>query len=445
MLVGFFLFGVLIGAMGWVEWEFFLLWLMIGAVNVLLMMKFDFIDYKVFSSDLGGDLMSVGLVWLSIWISGLMLLASTKILMNHGKFCEIVALLCFLLLLVFFSLDLFGFYIAFEGVLIPTLVLIVGWGYQPERLQAGIYLIFYTVCASLPLLMVILWWDFFWGNSGNVLLSVGTSVEYSLGGLIYFGGVLAFLVSMPMFMFHLWLPSAHVEAPISGSMVLAGVIKDSGMWNYTVSSYLCYLDEGTKFWIWVGGSLGGGVILSLTCLRQSDLKSLVAYSSVVHMGLVIGGIMSLSVVGFVGSYILMVGHGLCSSGLFCLVNLAYERVSSRMVLLNSGLMTLMPTGGLMWFLLVSSNMAAPPSLNLIGEIMLLSSMLFWCGISLVGLMMVGILSAAYSLYMFTSCQHGSIMGGVLGCGGLKGKEFLLVILHWVPLNVMVMKSEVFMF
>jgi len=144
---------------------------------------------------------------------------------------------CVLLLLcVFLSLDLLIFYLAFEGVLIPTYILIMGWGYQPERLQAGLYLIFYTLIASLPLLVMLLYVDIL---GGEILASLYTFS--GRGILVYLAGVVAFLVKIPLFIFHLWLPKAHVEAPIAGSMLLAGVLlKIGGYGLFRLRHYLYF-------------------------------------------------------------------------------------------------------------------------------------------------------------------------------------------------------------
>lgn len=162
------------------------------------------------------------------------------------------------------------------------------------------------------------------------------------GVFFYFCIVFAFLVRIPLFLVHLWLPKAHVEAPISGSMILAGVLlKLGGYGLIRVMIFLVNFSFNLNIF-WISISLLGGFLVRLVCLRQTDLKSLVAYSSVAHMGIVVCGIITVNYWGFCGSYVLMIAHGLCSSGLFCLVNIVYERTGSRSLLVNRGLMCLMP-------------------------------------------------------------------------------------------------------
>nr|YP_009487545.1 NADH dehydrogenase subunit 4 [Anopheles marajoara]AWB98064.1 NADH dehydrogenase subunit 4 [Anopheles marajoara] len=408
----------------------------------LFMINFSSLNYfNYISYYFGLDMISFGLILLSFWICGLMLMASEKVYSyNNYKnlFIFMILFLLMMLVLTFSSMSVFMFYLFFEASLIPTLFLILGWGYQPERLQAGVYLLFYTLLASLPLLVGI-----FYILDINNTLSFTLLLNFSFMdlNLLYLSLIFAFLVKMPMFLVHLWLPKAHVEAPVSGSMILAGILLKLGGYGLLRMFSLLQM-SGVKYnYWWISISLVGGVLISLICLRQTDLKALIAYSSVAHMGIVLSGLLTLTYWGLTGSYALMIAHGLCSSGLFCLANISYERMGSRSLLINKGLLNFMPTLSLWWFLLCSGNMAAPPTLNLLGEISLLNSIVTWSWVTMIMLTFLSFFSAAYSLYLFAYSQHGKVYSGVHFFSVGTVREFSLLMLHWVPLNILILKSS----
>lgn len=390
----------------------------------------------------GFDLLSYGLILLRFWICGLIIMARISIyhLNNYENlFIFLVIFLIIILICAFSRFDILSFYIFFEGRLIPTLLLILGWGYQPERVQAGVYLLFYTLMASLPLLISLL---IFYSSEGTLNFYGFWGMEVN-NIYIYIGIIVAFLVKMPIFMVHLWLPKAHVEAPISGSMILAGVLLKLGGYGL-MRVFIVIVSCCLKYnFIWIAIRLVGGFLIRLVCLRQVDLKSLIAYSSVVHIGIVLGGLITLNSWGFCGCYMIIIGHGLCSSGLFCLSNIVYERLGSRRLIINKGLICLMPSLTLWWFLLRSSNIASPPSLNLLAEIRLINRIMAWNFIRMFLIAFISFFSAAYSLYIFSCSQHGMGFSGSFRYIVGYFREYQLLFLHWFPLNILILRGDYF--
>nr|WRK19531.1 NADH dehydrogenase subunit 4 [Hainanpotamon sp.] len=420
------------------EWKAIQLGLGMIAFMLGLSCFHDFYMYNV-GFMFGMDYLSYVMVYLSVWIMFLVVLASESVKDKksfHFSFVMVNLILLMFLVITFSSISYLVFYISFEVSLIPTLILILGWGYQPERIQAGIYMLFYTLTLSLPLLVCLL--NIYYNKGSLIMMMNGLSMDTScMSSVWYMFMVLAFLVKLPMYMFHLWLPKAHVEAPVAGSMILAGILLKLG--GYGLFRVLVMFQlVGISFSnIWMSMGLMGGFIVSLVCMRQVDVKSLIAYSSVVHMGLVLCGFMIFSWWGLMGAVVVMIGHGLCSSGLFSLANMIYERVGSRSLLLSKGLLNFMPSMGMWWFILSVSNMAAPPSLNMVGEISLIISMISWSEMSVIGIMLISFFSAAYTLYMYSLSQHGLFYNSLYACCSGKVREFMLLILHWVPLNILI--------
>nr|YP_008081004.1 NADH dehydrogenase subunit 4 [Lamprotula tortuosa]AGC27346.1 NADH dehydrogenase subunit 4 [Lamprotula tortuosa] len=352
------------------------------------------------------DSFSFSLVSLTVLVSALSLLASVRDVQKMDNKCVefafSVLVLTVVLVFCFGVGSLLNFYVMFEFSLIPILLIILGWGYQPERLQAGKYMLLYTVSASLPLLILII-----------MLLVKGGSVfwgwkllGFEWSWLVTLCASLAFLVKLPVYGFHLWLPKAHVEAPVAGSMILAGVLLKLGGYGLIRFFYTLSLFSTLTISIVFCLGLMGGAVASVVCFAQNDVKALVAYSSVGHMSLVLGGIYSNTDWGWLGCLLMMVAHGLCSSGMFFLASETYKCYSTRSLFLVKGGLVLVPGVSLCWFLMCAINMAAPPSLNLWGELMLGISILSY---SMTFALLSGVmtfLSGLYSWYLYSITQHG---------------------------------------
>nr|YP_001650810.1 NADH dehydrogenase subunit 4 [Aeoliscus strigatus]BAF74934.1 NADH dehydrogenase subunit 4 [Aeoliscus strigatus]BBU25718.1 NADH dehydrogenase subunit 4 [Aeoliscus strigatus] len=394
------------------------------------------------------DPLSTPLLVLTCWLLPLMILASQ----NHTAqepanrqrmYITLLISLQTFLIMAFGATEVIMFYVMFEATLIPTLIIITRWGNQAERLNAGTYFLFYTLAGSLPLLVALLLLQNTTGTLSMLTLQYSppvASTNYA-DKLWWAGCLLAFLVKMPLYGVHLWLPKAHVEAPIAGSMVLAAVLLKLG--GYGMMRMMILLEPMTKelSYPFIIFALWGVVMTGSICLRQTDLKSLIAYSSVGHMGLVVGGILVQTPWGFTGALILMIAHGLTSSALFCLANTNYERTHSRTMLLARGMQIVLPLMTAWWFIASLANLALPPLPNLMGELMIITSLFNWSPWTLLLTGAGTLITAGYSLYLFLMTQRGPLPTHLLGLSPSHSREHLLLALHIIPLLLLIMKPE----
>ena len=390
------------------------------------------------------DFMSSSLILLSILITAIIIIARTKILLLNNSpsiFLFISSTLLIVLLLAFSSTSLIYFYIWFEASLIPTLFIILFWGYQPERLQSGIYLILYTISASLPILITFILINSF-SNSINItsiILNIPPYVNIYLFWLII---ILGMLVKLPIFSTHLWLPKAHVEAPIAGSIILAAILlKLGGYGLLRVISIFIKTAIPTKFLIRV--SIYGAFLTSLICMRQTDIKSIIAYSSVGHIGIIITGIISYTKWGYVGRIIIMIAHGLCSSALFILANTTYTITHTRRTFIIKGMLLISPSLTMWWFIFLSINIAAPPRFNLLREIILITSIISSSLITFIPLALLRFCTAIYSLNLFRITQHGHLHYILNPSNQYKRNDILLIVIHIAPIILLILKPIIF--
>lgn len=374
---------------------------------------------------------------LVFWILRLILITLEN---NVDLYKKIIFWMMLIILFIFFSVkNIFLFYLIFELRLIPTFFIVVYWGYNPERLRAALFILIYTILISLPLLLYIIL-IYKENNSYDFYLLKNRSIEIRFWRFLILIG--AFFVKIPIYFFHIWLPKAHVEAPVYGSIVLAAILLKLGRYGL-IQFLIIFLKSYLYSNIVIRVSIFGSLLVRLICLVQIDIKRLVAYSSVVHINIILCRVIRIIKIGFLRAYIIIIAHGLCSSGLFYIVNLYYYRSSSRLILINKGIINLLPLFTLWWFILCSSNFSFPLSIRFIGEIIIIGVILKWEYFLIVYLILVRFFRRAYSLYLYRYIQHGEIRVIIEKFNRGVLKEILVIKLHYLPLVLILLNIRLF--
>nr|YP_009365185.1 NADH dehydrogenase subunit 4 [Gracilaria changii]ARJ60467.1 NADH dehydrogenase subunit 4 [Gracilaria changii]ART65136.1 Nad4 [Gracilaria changii] len=343
------------------------------------------------------------------------LLTVLCILISWGSVQDLIKeyLLCFLLLeffliQVFCVLDLLWFYIFFESVLIPMFLIVGIWGSRQRKIRAAYQFFLYTLVGSLLMLLALLIIYFEVGTTDLQVLWYYrfTELKQIIFWLAFFS---SFAVKIPMIPFHIWLPEAHAEAPTAGSVILAGILLKMGGYGFLRFSIPMFPEASIYFTPLVFTlSIIAILYASLTTLRQVDLKKIIAYSSVSHMGFVTIGIFSLNLQGIEGSILLMLSHGLVSSALFLCVGILYDRYKTRILKYYSGLMQVMPIFGIFFLIFTFANLGFPGTSSFIGELLVLVGA-FQINRILTLFASIGmILGAAYSIWLFNRISFGGL-------------------------------------
>nr|BAC23928.1 NADH dehydrogenase subunit 4 [Erpetoichthys calabaricus] len=422
--------------------------LLIASYSLSLFKYHSTAQWSNMSFTMATDMISTPLIILTCWLLPLMILASqnhitTEPINRQRTYITLLTSLQLLLIMAFSATEIILFYIMFEATLIPTLIIITRWGNQTERLNAGTYFLFYTLAGSLPLLVALLSLYKSTGSLSMISMFMNNNISSDTwtNSLLWAACLMAFLVKMPLYGVHLWLPKAHVEAPIAGSMILAAVLLKLG--GYGMIRMTLILEPATKSlaYPFIILALWGIIMTGSICMRQSDMKSLIAYSSVSHMGLVASGILIQTTWGFTGAIILMIAHGLTSSALFCLANTTYERTNSRTLLLARGMQIILPLMATWWFIMSLMNMALPPLPNLMGELIIMVSLFNWSSWTILLTGTGTLITATYSLYLYLSSQRGPAPDNILLIEPTHTREHLLLILHIIPMVMLMIKPE----
>ncbi len=337
---------------------------------------------------------------------------------------------------VFTVLDLVGFYILFEGVLIPMVLIIGIWGSREEKVQAAYYFFFYTFIGSVFMLLAIfVLYDQVGTTDYQVLCCQQYSREFQY--FIFIGFFLSLAIKIPKIPFHIWLPQAHVEAPVAGSVILAGILLKLGGYGFIRFSWPL-LPEASEYFAPLIQILSLLAIIygSLTTCRQVDLKRIVAYSSVAHMGLVTLSLFSHTVQGLVAAVFLMLAHGLVSSALFIAVTFLYERHQTRLVRYYRGMVITMPLFGTLMLTLVLANASIPLSCNFVGEFFSLLVAFEYSYVLGVLASFGTVLSAGYSIYLYNRVCFGLPSKFIFYPRDLNRREFYILLILVVLIYLM---------
>lgn len=360
------------------------------------------------SYHMGVDGISLLFVMLTTLLTPICILASWDSIKDRVKEFMISFLILETFMIgMFCALDLFVFYIFFEAVLIPMFIIIGVWG-GPRRVYAAFKLFLYTLLGSVLMLVAMMAMYFDAGTTDMVQL-MDHSFPVSMQPWLWLAFFASFAVKVPMWPVHTWLPDAHVEAPTAGSVILAGVLLKFGGYGFLRFSLPMFPDATIQFATLIFTlSIIAVIYTSLVALAQTDMKKLIAYSSIAHMGFVTAGTFTLTTQGIEGAIYQMLSHGVVSAALFLIVGVVYDRIHSRKISDYGGLVYRMPAYSLVFMLFMLASVGLPGTGGFVGEILVLVG-LFQVNPWLAAFAATGvILSAAYMLFLYRRIIFGQL-------------------------------------
>ncbi|QTD46808.1 NADH-quinone oxidoreductase subunit M [Ottowia testudinis] len=379
---------------------------------------------------LGVDGISVWFVLLTAFITVIVVLAGWEVIQRKvNQYMAAFLMLSGLMIGVFSALDGVLFYMFFEATLIPMYLIIGIWG-GPNKIYAAFKFFLYTFMGSLLMLVAFIYLYMRSGGSFDVLTWQSLPLQGSTQTLLFFAFFAAFAVKVPMFPVHTWLPDVHVEAPTGGSAVLAAIMLKLGAYGFLRFS-LPILPDASREWAWlmIALSLIAVIYIGVVALVQKDMKKLVAYSSVAHMGFVTLGFFVFNPMGVTGGLLQMIAHGFVSGAMFLCIGVLYDRVHSRDISAYGGVANTMPRFAVFALLFFMANCGLPGTAGFVGEWTVILGVVqanFWIGLMAATALISG---AAYSLWMFKRVYFGVVANEhVREMSDINGREFLVLAL-----------------
>jgi NADH-quinone oxidoreductase subunit M len=358
---------------------------------------------------LGVDGISLLFVLLNSFVTVLVVIAGWSVIDSRvGQYYGAFLIMSGLLNGVFAALDALLFYVFFEGTLIPMFIIIGVWG-GPNRVYAAVKFFLYTLLGSLLMLVAMLYLYNKSGGSFSILDWHKLPLALGVQTLLFFGFLFAFAVKVPMWPVHTWLPDAHTEAPTGGSVVLAAILLKLGAYGFVRFSLPILPDASRELaWLMIALSLVAIAYIGLVTLVQTDMKRLIAYSSIAHMGFVTLGFFIFNAYGVEGGLVQMISHGFVSAALFLCVGVMYDRMHSRNIGDYGGVVNTMPKFAAFMMLFAMANAGLPATSGFVGEFMVIMGAMkanFWLAFVAATTLITG---AAYTLWMYKRVIFGAV-------------------------------------